>query len=144
MDPTDADRAHEAEQRAERAKASLLSRVETLKHKLSDAKDKLNDAKHFLDLPEQISKHALPAVGIAFALGVAAGLRRGSSASGGGEIVRGALWSAFAALGMRALREVAMAQLGRLARQWWDEHGEHALASGPPPIPDGSSRFVDR
>jgi ElaB/YqjD/DUF883 family membrane-anchored ribosome-binding protein len=140
-----ADPAHEAEQRAERAKASLLSRVETLKHKLSDAKHMLSDAKEVLDLPAQISKHALPAVGIAFALGVAAGMRRGGSAPAGegGGVVRSALWSALAAVGMRALREIAMGQLGKVAKQWWDEHNGAEHPEGPPPSPSNSP-FVGR
>jgi ElaB/YqjD/DUF883 family membrane-anchored ribosome-binding protein len=138
------DPAHDAEQRAERAKASLLSRVETLKHKLSDAKHVLSEAKEVLDLPAQISKHALPAVGIAFALGVAAGMRRSGSAAGeGGGVVRSALWSALAAVGMRALREIAMGQLGKVAKQWWDEHAGAEHPEGPPP-PPSNTPFVGR
>jgi hypothetical protein len=143
--------AHEAELRAERAKASLLSRVETLKHKLDGAKHMLSDAKEALDLPAQISKHALPAVGIAFALGVAAGLGRSRSASSGkGDgIVRSALWSALAAVGMRALRELAIGQLGKVAKQWWDEQRNAAESPGAeqpselPPLPSNSP-FVER
>lgn len=109
----------DAERRAERAKASLLSRVELLKHKLGDAREKL-------DISAHIAKHALPAVGIAFALGVAAGLGRNRSvASGepGANPLRGAIWSALAAFGLRALRELAIGQLGSAARQWWTEPG---------------------
>lgn len=122
--------AEEAERRAERAKASLLSRVELLKHKLSDAREKL-------DVPAHIAKHALPAVGIAFALGVAAGLGHNRSVASGdpdAHPLRGALWSAFAAFGLRALRELAIGQLGVVAKQWWEQHGEHE--DRPRPIGD--------
>jgi len=138
------DPAQDAEQRAERAKASLLSRVELLKHKLIDAKHKLSDAKEMLDLPAQISKHAVPAVAIAFALGVAAGLRRpGSAGDHGVPTARGAVWSAIAALGMRALREIALVQLGRVAKQWWDDQGNAELAGGQPPPPAGGDPFIE-
>ena len=127
--------AEEAERRAERAKASLLSRVELLKHKLSDAREKL-------DVPAHIAKHALPAVAIAFALGVAAGLGRNRSASSGepdSHPLRGALWSAFAAFGLRALRELAIGQLGHAAKRWWEQNDQPA----EPPRPIGDP-FVDR
>jgi hypothetical protein len=133
------DPAQDAELRAERAKASLLSRVELLKHKF-------NDAKHKLDLPAQISNHALPAVAIAFALGVAAGLRRGGSAPSGssaGGVVRGAVVSAIAAFGLRALRELALGQLGRIAKQWWEEQNGPALATEEPPRPARGAPFVE-
>ena len=120
-DPT----VQEADRRAERAKASLLSRVELLKHKLSDAR-------HKLDVPAQIARHPLPAVGIAFALGVAAGLRRTGSigpigAAMGpepGRSLRSAAFSALAAFGLHIVREIALGQLGQVARQWWAEASE--------------------
>jgi hypothetical protein len=114
MDPTVA----EAERRAERAKVSLLSRVEQLKHKLTDAR-------HRLDVPSQIAEHPLPAIGIAFALGIAAGLGRGGAAAppSEGRTLRGAAFTALAAFGLRMVREIALAQLGQVARAWWAEHG---------------------
>lgn len=122
-DPT----AEEADRRAERAKASLLSRVELLKHKLTDARQKL-------DLPAQIAKHPMPAVGIAFALGVAAALRRTGSAmpAESGRSVRSAAFAAFAAFGLHIVREVAVGQLGHVIRQWWTEAsgGSAAQADG--------------
>jgi len=140
------DPAQEAEQRAERAKTSLLSRLELLKHKFSDAK-------HKVDLRAQISSHALPAVAIAFALGVAAGLRRRGSvpSDAGGGMTRGAVGSALVAIGLRALRELALGQLGRLAKQWWEEQDGAALAAGEPsrqtggepPRPISGAPFVE-
>lgn len=116
----------EAERRVERAKASLLARVEQLKHKLSEVRETF-------DLSSQISKHALPAVGIAFALGAAAGLRRG-----GARAVRdpdrsgvsGAVLAALGAFGLRVVRDLAIGQLGVVAKQWWDEQ--------PPELPIAS------
>lgn len=133
------DPAEEAGQRAERAKASLMARVELLKHKLEDAKDKL-------DLPAHIANHALPAVAIAFALGVAAGLRRGGpepSSAAGGTVMRGAVWSTLAAFGLRAVRELALAQLGRIVRSWWDEQAATLTSELPPAerSPYGDPRY---
>lgn len=121
----------EADLRAERAKASLLSRVEVLKHKLSDVR-------HRLDLQAQIAQHPLPAVGIAFALGAALALRRTSTvpaASDTGRSLRGAAVTAISAITMHILREVALGKLGHLAKEWWGE----ARATGAP----GSSNVSD-
>jgi len=111
----------EADRRVARAKASLLARVEQLKHKISDARQTF-------DLASQIEKHALPAVGIAFALGAAAGLgRRGArtvmeaNRSGAG----GALLAALGALGLRLVRDLAIGQLGVVAKGWWDAQQQH-------------------
>jgi hypothetical protein len=114
-DPT----ASDADRRVERAKASLLARVELLKHKLSDVKETF-------DVRAQIAKHALPAVGIAFALGAAAGLRRSRSAPDHeptSHPLRSAAFAAVSAFGLRAVREVALAKLGDIVKQWWTEHG---------------------
>jgi len=112
-DPT----AQEADQRAARAKASLLSRLELLKQKLTDAKDKV-------DLRTQITMHPLPAVGIAFALGMLAGLQRtrGSTPQGmASHPFTSTVFAGLTAVGLRLLREVALAQLGVVAKDWWTE-----------------------
>ena len=127
VDPTVA----EADQRAERAKASLLSRVDLLKHRFTDAT-------HRLDLPAHIVKHPLPAVGIAFALGVVAGLRRVRpvqtvrSEDVTERSFRGMVLAGLATVSLRVVRELAMAQLGQIARQWWTnrEHGSSGEAGG--------------
>jgi hypothetical protein len=121
----------EAEQRAERAKASLLSRVELLKHKLTDARQKL-------DLRAQIARHPLPAVGIAFALGAAAGLRRTGSTRAAmpvssGRSLRSAAATALAAFGLHIVREIALGQLGQVARRWWAEAGSGSAAEAGAP-----------
>jgi len=111
----------------ERVTASVVARVELLGHKL-------RDAKRTRDVGSQIAKHALPAVAIAFALGAAAGLRRTGSAGSrapGRHPVRSAAFAALTAFGLRAVRELALARLGEIARQWWAEHGGDAEADGP-------------
>jgi hypothetical protein len=128
--------AEEAERRAERAKASLLSRVDLLKHKLSDAKDKV-------DLPAHIVKNPLPAVGIAFALGVAVALRRSGSAPGG-QALRGAVWSAMVALGLRAMRELALGQLSVIARRWIEHGGEAAMRDPGGSFPAVGDPYAER
>jgi hypothetical protein len=134
----------EADRRVERAKASLLSRVELLKHKITDAKDRL-------DLPAQIARYPLPAVGVAFALGVAAGLGRRSAVPGsiaspseapGARSLRSAAFTALAAIGLRLVREVALGKLSQVARQWWFEH-EGASAAGGSFTEDSASRLRD-
>lgn len=106
----------EADRRVERAKASLLSRVDALKHKLGDAKDQL-------DFKAQIAKHPLPAIGIAFAVGALAALSGAPSAprAAGGRSLSGAALGALAAFGLRLARELAIGQLGNVAKQWWTE-----------------------
>lgn len=111
VDPT----VEEADGRAERAKASLLARVELLKQRVTEAK-------HKLDVPAQIARHPWPALGVAFALGVAAGLRRKGSVtldeSHGRRSVGDLVLAAAAAIGIRLVRDAAIGQLSELARAW--------------------------
>ncbi len=112
----------EAERRAERAKASLLARLDQLKHKVSDAK-------HQLDVPSQIAAHPLPAVGLAFALGAVAALGRprpvaAAAPEHGQHSLRNAALTAIAGFGLRVVREVALTQLGNAAKQWWGQQQE--------------------
>jgi hypothetical protein len=126
----------EADQRAERAKASLLSRVELLKHKFTDAR-------HKVDVQAQVTKHPLPAIGIAFALGVIAGLQHtrptapGKPEEPAGSSLKHAAIAALAAFGLRLVRNVALDQLGQVAKQWWTAREAKATpAVGDPRVAD--------
>jgi hypothetical protein len=110
VDPT----VEEADRRVERAKASLLSRVEQLKHRFADAG-------HKLDLHAQIAQHPLSAVGIAFAVGALVGWRRRESAVGSGHSLSSAVIAGLATVSLRVVREIAMGQLSQIARHWWVE-----------------------
>jgi len=130
-DPTVA----EADRRVERAKASLLARVELLKQKVGEAR-------HQLDFKAQIAKHPLPAIGIAFGLGALIALRgkrpaptvAGEISLAGERSLTGAALGALAAFGLRLARELAIGQLGHAAKQWWDEQaGGPSQAKGDAP-----------
>jgi hypothetical protein len=108
----------EADQRVERAKASLRARMSVLERRLGDVRDQV-------DVPEHIRRHPWPAVGIAFALGALAGNRGRPNVpsvaperSLGGMVTAGVL-----AVGLRLVREFALAQIGRAARRWWLQNG---------------------
>jgi hypothetical protein len=106
----------EADRRVEQAKASLRARIAVLERRLGDVRDRI-------DLPEQVRRHPLPAVGIAFALGALAGHRVARVASQVTErSFGGAVLGALGAIGLRIAREVAVMQLGRAARRWIDDH----------------------
>src|SRR5262244_706617 len=123
----------EADRRAERAKESLLSRVELLKERLAEAR-------HRFDPTEQIARHPLPAVGLAFALGVISGLGSGRQAHGEAprSSLMGAALAGLAAVTLRIVRELAMAQLGNAAHDWWTARGgassSEAHRSGTPDV----------
>lgn len=117
----------EADRRAERAKASLRARFAVLERRLGDVRDRI-------DLPEQIRRHPLPAVGIAFAFGAFVGSRRrraaGHAASPAAPALAhkprtlgGTALTLLSALGLPLLRELAIAQLKRTAAHWWSERG---------------------
>jgi hypothetical protein len=114
MPTTDVDPSvQEADLRSARAKESLLARVEELKHRFTEAKHRFNPQ-------EQIAKHPIPAVGIALALGVIAGLGgRRSVPDGARSSLTGAALAGLATVALRVVREAAMAQLGRAAHDWW-------------------------
>lgn len=118
----------EADRRAERAKASLLARLDRLKHKVSDAKQQLDPLAH-------ISNHPLPAVGIAFALGVIVALTRGTETADDGarRSLGSAALTGLAALGLRIARDVALGQLGHAAKQWWIERDTARAGVGANP-----------
>lgn len=106
----------EADQRVERAKASLRSRFEQLEQRFVDVRDRL-------DVPEHIRRHPWPAVGIALALGALAGSRGGGRALVLSEPMRGrSALGMVGKLALRIVRELALAQLGLTARRWLDQH----------------------
>jgi hypothetical protein len=117
----------EADRRVERAKASLRARIAVLERRLGDVRDRI-------DLPEQIRRHPLPAVGIAFAFGALVGGRgrrpTGRAASPAAPALArkprtlgGTALALLSALGLQLLRELALRQLRRTAERWWSEHG---------------------
>ena len=116
----------EAVRRVEQAKASLRARVAVLERRLGDVRARI-------DLPGQIRRHPLPAVGIAFALGALVG-GRGRAARRAAPPVAPALAPRPRTLGSMALaivsglafqllRELAIGQLRRTAERYWGEPG---------------------
>jgi len=129
----------EADQRVERARASLRSRLELLERKFVGVRDKL-------DVPEHIRRHPWPAVGIALALGVLAGRGvRGAAdeiEAPSERSLSGTALTLIAGLGLRIVREMAIAQLGLTARrwlerndQWADESDSRVSGAGRSPAP---------
>jgi len=124
----------EADRRVEQAKASLRARMAVLERRLGDVRDRI-------DLPAQIRRHPLPAVGIAFALGALVG-GRGRAAGRAAPLAAPALAARPRTLGSMALaigsglafqllREFAIVQLRRTAERYWSEHG--GSLDEPPP-----------
>lgn len=116
----------EADRRVEQAKASLRARIAVLERRLGDVRDRI-------DLPQQIRRHPLPAVGIAFALGALVG-GRGRAAGRAAPPAAPALAARPRTLGSMALaivsglafqllRELAIGQLRRATERYWGEHG---------------------
>jgi hypothetical protein len=129
----------EADRRVEQAKASLRARIAVLERRLGDVRDRI-------DLPEQIRRHPLPAVGIAFAFGALVGGRGGRPADRAAPVapafaarprtLRGTALAVVSKLTFELLRELAIGQLRRTAERWWSEQAgaldepspEHDLA----------------
>jgi hypothetical protein len=108
----------DADRRVERAKASLRSRMELLERRLVDVRDRL-------DVPEHIRRHPWPAVGIALALGVLAGRGRSTAmaiAAPGERSSGRAVLAMLGGIGLRIVRELALAQLGITAKQWLERN----------------------
>jgi hypothetical protein len=116
----------EADQRAARAKESLLARMEMLKQRFTEAK-------HRYSPQEQIARYPIPAVGAAFALGVIAGLGGSRRAVSGdaGRSLAGAALAGIAALALRVVREAALTRLAHAAHDWWAaQEGKSPQAAG--------------
>jgi len=116
----------EADRRVEQAKASLRARMAVLERRLGDVRDRI-------DLPAQIRRHPLPAIGIAFALGALVG-GRGRAARPAAPMAAPVLGPRPRTLGSMALaigsglafqllRELAIVQLRRTAERYWSERG---------------------
>jgi hypothetical protein len=124
----------EADRRVEQAKASLRARMAVLERRLGDVRDRI-------DLPAQIRRHPLPAVGIAFALGALVGGRGGAAGRvaplaaptlGARPRTLGGMALAIGSgLAFQLLREVAIGQLRRAAQRYWEESGG-SLDERPP------------
>jgi hypothetical protein len=125
----------EADRRVEQAKASLRARMAVLERRLGDVRDRI-------DLPKQIRRHPLPAVGIAFALGALVG-GRGRAAARSAPPVAPVLAPRPRTLGSMALaivsglafqllRELAIGQLRRTAERYWNEVGGSLDEAGSP------------
>jgi hypothetical protein len=116
----------EADHRAEQAKASLRARMAVLERRLGDVRDRI-------DLPAQIRRHPLPAVGIAFALGALVGGRgraAGRAASPAAPALApkprtlgGMAMAVVSGLAFQLLRDLAIGRLRRTAERYWSEHG---------------------
>jgi hypothetical protein len=124
----------EADQRAARAKQSLLARMEVLKQRYAEAKQRFSPQ-------EQIARYPIHAVGAALALGVIAGLGRSRPALPGearSSLGRAAL-AGLAAVAMRVVREAALSHVAQAAHNWWTSQ-EHPSAGAPGTrMPDAQS-----
>ncbi len=123
--PTPAEAVAEADERAERAKESLSSRIDELGRRFKSAKNMGN-------LAEKIAEHPLPAVGIAAALGAFAGLAShlGTPDANGERKLRHTLLAGAGALLLRLAKSYALGQLGDQAKSWIDER---TRLDGAPP-----------
>jgi ElaB/YqjD/DUF883 family membrane-anchored ribosome-binding protein len=106
----------EADERVERARESLSSRIDELGRRFRTAKNMGN-------LSEKIAKHPWPAVGIAVALGAFAGLagHLGRPDENGERKLRQTLFAGAGALLLRLAKSYAMGQLADSAKSWIDE-----------------------
>lgn len=116
----------EADRRVEQAKASLRARIADLERRLGDVRDRI-------DLPEQVRRHPLPAVGIAFALGALVG-GRGRAAGRAAppatpafaprpRTLKSMALTVVSGLAFELVRELAIGRLRRVAERLWSEHG---------------------
>ena len=106
----------DADERAERAKESLSSRIDELGRRYRTAKNMGN-------ISDKIARHPWPAVGIAVALGAFAGLagHLGRPDDTGERKLRHTLIAGAGALLLRLARSYAMGQLSDSAKSWIDQ-----------------------
>ncbi len=130
-DDTTPDPVANPDERAERAKESLSSRIDELGRRFRSAKNMGN-------LGEKITEHPWPAVGIAVALGAFAGAATHLSRPNDGEHkLRHTLLAGAGALLLRLAKSYALGQLGDTAKSWIDERmgmngdPDHPASRGP-------------
>ena len=106
----------EADDRVERAKESLSSRIEELGRRYRTAKNMGN-------VSDRIAKHPWPAVGIAAALGAFAGIAShlGHVENADQRKLRHTLIAGAGALLLRLAKSYALGQLTDSAKSWIDE-----------------------
>lgn len=106
----------EADERVERAKESLSSRIDELGRRYRTAKNMGN-------ISDRIAKHPWPAVGIAVALGAFAGIagHLAPPDDTGERKLRHTLIAGAGALLLRLAKSYALGQLSDTAKSWIDE-----------------------
>jgi ElaB/YqjD/DUF883 family membrane-anchored ribosome-binding protein len=106
----------EADERVERAKESLSSRIDELGRRYRTAKNMGN-------ISDKIAKHPWPAVGIAVALGAFAGIASHVARpdENGERKLRHTLIAGAGALLLRLAKSYALGQLSDTAKSWIDE-----------------------
>lgn len=106
----------EADERVERARESLSSRIDELGRRFRSAKNMGNIA-------DKIAQHPWPAMGIAVALGAFAGAAShlGRPGPDGEHKLRHTLIAGAGALLLRLAKSYALGQLGDTAKSWIDE-----------------------
>ena len=121
----------EDDRRVERAKESLMARVDELGRRFKEAREKFDIAAH-------ISAHPLIAAGAAFALGAMVGIPRGSRPAPemDGQVQRSVgavITAAIAGIAIRVAKDFAVRQLAGVAKNWWDNQGESEVTASRDP-----------
>ena len=124
----------EDDRKVERAKESLMARVDELGRRIKDAREKF-------DIKAHIAAHPLLAVGAAFALGALVGIpggrRRTSSGSGSDEQVRRSVGAVvatgIAGIAIRVAKDFAVRHLAGVAKTWWDDHSAPEVTASRDP-----------
>ena len=122
----------EDERKVERAKESLMARVDELGRRIKDAREKF-------DIKAHIAAHPLIAVGAAFALGALVGIPGGKrrSSSGTDDQVRRSVGAVvatgIAGIAIRIAKDFAVRQLAGVAKNWWENQGTSEVTSSRDP-----------
>lgn len=122
----------EDERKVERAKESLMARVDELGRRIKDARDKF-------DIKAHIAAHPLIAVGAAFALGALVGIPGGSRRSSAGpddqvrRSVGAVVATGIAGIAIRIAKDFAVRQLAGVAKNWWENQGTSEVTASRDP-----------